>query len=119
MCDADFKESIFNGSTYFYEDAFDKEANFNDVVFKGIISFYSTRFKDEALFWNTTFSKNLSLLRTRYEKIYIRWNDINGSLIYDDAAYMSLMKNFQNLGYFEDYDSCYEQYMKERRNQVG
>jgi len=50
--------------------------------------------------------------------LYIRWQDINGSLVYDYAAYMSLMKNFQNLGYFEDYDSCYEQYMQARRNQV-
>lgn len=38
-----------------------------------------------------------------------------GHLVYDDAAYMSLMKNFKALGYFEDYDSCYFQYRKEHR----
>jgi len=30
---------------------------------------------------------------------------------------MSLMKNFKDLGYFEDYDSCYFQYRKEHRGQ--
>jgi len=29
-----------------------------------------------------------------------------------NASYMSLMKNFKDLGYFEDYDSCYFQYRK-------
>jgi len=30
---------------------------------------------------------------------------------------MSLMKNFKDLGYFEDYDSCYFQYRREHRSQ--
>lgn len=87
-------------------------------MFKGDISFNSTFFEEDALFWNTTFLGKLELSRTRYGKLYIRWNDINGSLLYDDAAYMSLMKNFQELGYFEDYISCYSQYMKVRRAQI-
>jgi len=73
-------------------------------------SFNNTRFKDDALFENAYFSGKLSLSRARYNKLSIRWYNITGGLVYDDAAYMSLMKNFKDLGYYEDYDSCYYQY---------
>jgi len=33
-----------------------------------------------------------------------------------EALHISLMKNFQNLGYFEDYEDCYSQYMREHVN---
>ena len=125
--DAFFQSSTFNGTAYlkdtrfnttdFTATQFNKEASFDDTQFKGIASFYNSRFKDDALFENTTFKDKLSLARTRYDKLYIRWSDITKGIIYDDAAYMSLMKNFKDLGYFEDYDSCYFQYRKEHRDQ--
>lgn len=54
--------------------------------------------------------------RARYGRLYIRWYNITGGLTYDDAAYLSLMKNFKELGYLEDYDCCYFQYRKEHRD---
>ena|GEM_PF-4612037 len=41
------------------------------------------------------------------DKIFIRWDSIEGKLAYDDAAYLSLLKNFKERGYLEDYDYCY------------
>lgn len=110
--------SEFNDAAEFIDSEFNEEASFNDAVFKGDTSFNSSHFKEDALFWNTTFVGKLSLSRTRYKKLYIRWHDINSSLVYDDAAYMSLLKNFQELGYFLDYDSCYSQYVKENGSQI-
>jgi hypothetical protein len=116
---ADFLDAYFNDSANFEDNAFgiDVDAIFTDVVFKGNTSFGRSQFKGDALFENTTFKGKLSLTRTRYGKFFIRWHDIRGGLTYDDAAYMSLLKNFKDLGYFEDYDSRYFQYRKAHRGQ--
>lgn len=114
----DFSGSVFNGPAKFWKDTFNKEVNFNDVVLKGNASFDNSQFKEDALFENTTFQRKLSLIKTRYyNKLFIRWHNISGGLVYDDAAYLSLLKNFKDLGYLEDYDSCYFAYRKEHRGQ--
>jgi hypothetical protein len=116
---ADFPFSVINGTANFNADIFNKGADFNDVVFRGYTSFNSSQFKADALFENTIFQNTLSLTRVRYPYIanlFIRWHNIN-HLEYDDAAYLSLLKNFKTLGYFEDYDRCYYEYRKERRAQ--
>lgn len=70
--------------------------------FWGATSFYNARFKENVLFENTDFVGELSLSKARYNKLFIRWYNITSGLVYDDAAYMSLMKNFKDLGYYED-----------------
>ena len=94
-----------------------KKTYFDDVVFKGNANFDSSQFNEDALFDNATFQSTLSLTKTKYYKLFIRWYNMEGGLVYDDTAYMSLMKNFKDLGYFEDYDSCYFQYRVEHRGQ--
>lgn len=124
--DVDFENGLFNGFTRFIGSQFNntanfkgtqfcKDATFKDVQFNGNTSFMNSRFKEDALFENTTFRGELSLTRARYNKLLIRWYNINGGLTYDDAAYLTLLKNFKDLGYLEDYDSCYYEYRKERR----
>jgi hypothetical protein len=113
---ADFGESTYNGdadfdATKFYKDVAFDNSQFNDT------DFTSSQLKGDALFEDTTIQGKLSLTRTRYDKLYIRWHNIAGGLVYDDAAYMTLMKNFKDLGYLEDYDGCYVQYRKEHRAQ--
>jgi hypothetical protein len=113
---ADFRYSDFKGDAYFGEDTFDKGANFNEGVFRGNTSFNNSQLKGDGFFKNTTFQSKLSLTDATYNRLFLRWHKIT-RLVYDDAAYMSLMKNFKDLGYFEDYDSCYFQYRKEHRGQ--
>jgi hypothetical protein len=123
---ADFVDAGFNGTAYFWDTEFNitdfiatqfnKEAHFENAQFNKRASFESSRFKEDALFENADFKSELSLTRARYDKLYIRWYNIT-RLAYDDAAYMSLMKNFKILGYYEDYDSCYFQYRKAHRGQ--
>ncbi len=126
---AHFEVAQFSGDAYFWgaefscsdadfcEAEFNKEANFNDAQFNGNTKFSSSWFKEDALFENTTFKGELFLTRARYNKLFIRWHNIEGGLDYDDTAYLTLLKNFKIMGYFEDYDSCYFEYRKERRNQ--
>jgi Pentapeptide repeats (9 copies) len=115
----DFPFSVFNGTANFNADIFNKGADFNDVVFRGYTSFNSSQFKGDALFEDAIFQNTLSLTRVRYGylvNLYMRWHNIN-HLEYDDAAYLSLLKNFKTLGYNDDYDQCYYQYRKEHRAQ--
>jgi len=126
--DADFEGAEFNrgasfssaefNSTDFTKSQFDKEAHFEDADFIGKTSFENAHFKEDALFENASFEDELNLIRTRYSKLFIRWHSIEkGGLAYDDAAYMSLMKNFKELGYYEDYDGCYYAYRKAHRSE--
>jgi hypothetical protein len=106
---ASFRDATFN-STGFQAVQFTREATFQDALFVGPADFESIRFKGDALFENATLQKELSLKRAKYDKLYIRWDALRGGLAYDDTAYMSLMKNFKDLGYYEDYDNCYYHY---------
>lgn len=112
--EADFQGSTFNISD-FTEVQFNKDAKFDDAKFAGRANFNSARFMGDALFENTIFNSSLSLTKTRYDKLFIRWHNING-LVYSDSAYMSLIKNFKDLGYFEDHDTCYYDYRVNHRS---
>ncbi|MCX6678208.1 MAG: pentapeptide repeat-containing protein [Methanothrix sp.] len=124
---ANFPDAIFDGRvsfrgtrfniTDFSATQFNEATQFDDSKFNGIASFNGSRFKGDALFENTTFHGELSLTKTRYDKLFIRWHNIKSGINYDDTAYLSLMKNFKDLGYYEDYDSCYFQYRKAHRGQ--
>jgi len=125
---ADFTGAEFNGIatflnatfaiTDFTAAQFEKESHFEDASFIGKTTFENARFKEDALFDNAGFMDELNLARARYSKLFIRWHSIEkGGLVYDDAAYMSLMKNFKDSGYYEDYDACYYAYRKAHRSQ--
>lgn len=111
-----FDHSIFNDDVDFEKDTFEKEVEFSEALFKKFTSFNNSQFKGSTLFKDAIFENELSLTDTTYNKFIIRWYMIK-RFVYDDAAYMSLMKNFKDLGYFEDYESCYFQYRKEHRGQ--
>jgi hypothetical protein len=114
---ADFSSTIFNVTAGFNESEFSKVVKFNDVQFRGLTLLNNIKFKEDVFFDNATFDHGLDLTRTSYNKLYIRLYNIKGGLIFDDSAYLSLIKNFKDLGYFEDADNCYFQYRKDRRNQ--
>jgi len=118
---ADFRSAEFNDIAYFRGAEFNDSADFSGAGFNGIADFQNAffagnlnfdgiRFKGDALFENATFQRELSLTRARYDRLYLQWDSLKGGLAYDDAAYMSLMKNFKDLGYYEDYDNCYYNY---------
>jgi hypothetical protein len=66
----------------------------------------------------TKFHETLFLKRTSYKRILIRWLNIH-NFYYDDSAYLSLLENFKNNGYYEDYENGYYKYRIEHRNQPG
>jgi hypothetical protein len=109
----DFGEAEFHNTTSFNWATFKKQAFFSNSTFLGNADFYGSQFESDAMFDGTKFFGNLTLNWTRYRKLYIRWNSIE-NLISDDAGYMSLIKNFKDLGYFEDADDCYYRFRVEQ-----
>jgi hypothetical protein len=109
----DFAETQFQKTTSFDWATFKKQAFFTNSTFVGNSDFYGSQFESDAMFDGAKFIRNLTLNWTRYSKLYIRWNNIE-KLTYDDAAYLSLIKNFRDLGYFEDADNCYYRFRVEQ-----
>jgi hypothetical protein len=111
---ADFRFSKFNKSTNFFRCKFKDNAYFRLSWFNETLDFAESELRN-VNFEGASINK-LNLYGCEYDKMYIRWHNIT-NFIYDDVAYLSLLKNFRELGYIEDYDSCYFQYRKEHRGQ--
>ena len=115
--DASFRECFFNQTAIFDRSRFGGDANFNDAEFKGDAKFNESKFSAEnnALFEGADFKGTLFLKGAKYKNIYVRWHNIS-KLAYDDETYLAIMRNFKDLGYFEDYDNSYLKYREERRS---
>ncbi|MCX6678879.1 MAG: pentapeptide repeat-containing protein [Methanothrix sp.] len=128
--DVGFKNATFNGDVGFEGSTFNKKATFEDAIFNKVIdfsnaifsgstSFRRSRFKDDAIFENAIFKDGLDLTRTKYEKFYISWSSIKpDKFLYTATTYLLLIKNFKNLGLFDDANDCYYQYRKAHLSQV-
>jgi len=73
-------------------------------------NFDRTRFRDDVDFRKTVFGTDLSLNESNFELFHVRWDIIKDHLNYDGVVYLSLIKNFKDLEFFEDADNCYYQY---------
>ena len=117
---------------------FDKLAFFSNVKFKKNVAFNWAQFRKEARFLFSEFGedadfcesesngkivfisnsfKKLILKDSEYKKLEVPWVDIQGRLKYDGAAYQALVKNYNNLEWFDDADECYWQYRTTRRKE--
>jgi hypothetical protein len=130
--EARFSGSRFDKDAYFVKARFDGDANFEGVYFNKLVTFEEAEYDGYALFENSTFSDTSNICFNRIQcdkKIRIRWKAIEGEnklpliwwddegskLIFDEEAYLNLYKNYRDLGWFEDANKCYYEYMKLRR----
>lgn len=136
---SDFEDSIFEGNAKFTKSKFNGIANFygtefhnntdfsscsfNDTpdfrwsIFDKYANFMDCDFKSDILADDGWFKGTLNLNRTNYKNFYVRWPKIT-KLQYNETAYNALIKNFKNLGLFEDANSCYYQLMCEKGNET-
>ncbi len=133
---AEFSRSKFGKGADFVEAHFIKDADFYKADFDGYTTFEKAKFDEYALFEDSNFSNTSSLClnRTRYYKLRLRWNSVEADdnssaflkhsifrnkdksvLIFDEEAYLTLYKNYRDLGWFEDANECYYEYMKQRK----
>lgn len=107
---ANFVKACFKIVASFHWAFFGDYANFSGARFKKKANFDRTRFKDDIDFRKAIFDTDLSLKESNFERFHVRWDIIKDHLIYDGAVYLSLIKNFKDLEFFEDADNCYYKY---------
>jgi hypothetical protein len=124
---ADFSYSHFNRLAFFHEVKFKRDAAFNWAQFrkgaqfvfpdfKGEANFSESEFNEKATFKDNTFH-SLILENSDFKRLEIPWADIKDGLEYHGATYLSLVKNYNNLEWFDDADECYWQYRTKRRKE--
>lgn len=116
-----FKEAEFGKLASFMGAEFSRYADFEDVRFAEDADFSNVQFK-ECYFWGDKYGRKLTLNGTQFSSMQIEWSSIKDHLVYNDAAYLSLIKNFESLGHYADSDNCYYQYREEkqsRENDLG
>jgi uncharacterized protein YjbI with pentapeptide repeats len=135
-----FNEAQFNGNADFSWAEFSVDAFFTEVQFSGNAYFSTAQFRETSYFNNALFNNTnlifndakiyilhlsdstlengstISLERTDYERMYVHWDQIKDGFVYNGEAYLALVRNFKTIEYFEDADSCYYQYRRERQS---
>ena len=109
---ANFVEARFNVGASFHWAFFNDYANFSGARFREKANFNRARFREDADFRVATFENDFSLKESSFERFHARWEIIRDHLTYDGAVYLSLIKNFKNLEFFEDADNCHYQYRR-------
>ena len=116
---ADFSNTRFDGPSFFYGSRFYKNALFENAQFLGPSDFSNAQF-DKDLFMNNskistmvfegvTFNGKLYLSKADINRLMVKWSQIEDIIAYDDSAYLSLIKNYKDLGMSEAND-CYYKY---------
>jgi uncharacterized protein YjbI with pentapeptide repeats len=106
--DSDFRRAIFTGDSTFEEAEFNGNVEFGDARFENETSFYRILFERPAYFENCSI-ESLNLTKADFSRLHLRWDDIK-SLHFDEAAYLALIKNYNNLGWYGDANDCYYDY---------
>jgi hypothetical protein len=127
-----FSAMSFNNTTSFISSRFDGPSLFAGTQFQGDALFNSAQFIGPSDFSHTLFDKNLSmnslstntmmfdgaafnksshlyLAKADINRFMANWSMIKDILSYDSSAYLSLVKNYRDMG-LDEADDCYYQY---------
>jgi len=114
-----FQDATFSEDAYFVAAAFICDSNFIYTEFNGNIEFSDARFENETSFYRILFKRpayfencsieSLNLTKAEYSRLHLHWGDIK-RLHFDEAAYLALIKNYYNLGWYGDANDCYFNY---------
>jgi len=114
-----FGGAQFVGGAQFLDAEFGGVAFFLGAEFGDITYFGGAQFIGAAYFLDANFVGATNFEYTDFERMYVRWGQIEDVLVYNGEAYLTLVKNFKNIGYFEDADDCYYQYRREKQAMRG
>lgn len=131
--DADFTEAQFCGNAYFNRSQFNGNTYFLDSNFESNVCFLGANFGGHTHFLRNNFigylnldlsriysmslldanfesGSTISLKQSDFFKLELKWPIISDKIIYDGPAYLALVRNYNNLGWFRDADNCYYRY---------
>jgi hypothetical protein len=132
--DSRFQAMSLNNTVDFDSAKFDGPLFFNGTAFGGDAIFDGTQFLGPADLSNTQFVGNLALNSTKIStmvldnaafqpksqlflgkadisRFMVKWSEIEDLLAYDTSAYLSLVKNYRDMG-TGDADDCYYQFRR-------
>ena len=122
--DASFNSAKFEGNVEFISVRFEQDARLLGTRFFGQSDLTAAHFEKNLILESARissmrmvdaeFSKNsrISLLKSDFSRLEIGWTTIADLLLYDGTTYLSLVKNYRNLEWFEDADRCYYKYRR-------
>ena len=132
--DAEFQWSIFVSGPDFSDVGFASYANFNNAEFKGFANFNGSIFNKIVSFEHANINSmdldakynensEITLRESNFRNLKVPWKLIKDRLVYsteisssemliDKLTYLNLIKNFNEIGWFDDADSCYFEYKK-------
>lgn len=118
---ANFSSALFDGPSFFDYTQFHRNAIFDSVQFMGPSDFSDAQFDKDLdmnstkistmVLDNATFNaeSHLYLAKADISRFMVKWSMIKDILSFDGSAYLSLVKNYKDLGLSEG-DDCYYQY---------
>jgi len=116
---ATFSNTNFEGPALFNDTVFSRDANFDSVQFLSPADMSNAAFDGNLLMNNTkitrmvfddaTFGKEtrLYLAKADINRLMVSWSEIKDIINFDSAAYLSLIKNYKDLGQSSDANECY------------
>jgi hypothetical protein len=120
---ANFMSARFDGPSFFDGARFHDNASFDSVQFFGSSDFTNATF-DRLIRMNSTKISTMSfdgatfnaksklfLAKADIIRLMVKWSDIHNILFYDTSAYLSLVKNYRDMG-TSDADDCYYQFRR-------
>jgi uncharacterized protein YjbI with pentapeptide repeats len=120
---ADFSDAKFDGPSFFNSSSFGGNAQFDgaqflstsdftDVQFNGSLALNSTKISTMVLEGATFHAgSRLYLAKADISRLMVKWSEIKDILSYDTSAYLSLVKNYRDMG-TSDADDCYYQFRR-------
>ncbi len=120
--DADFSNDKFEGPVFFNETQFVGDVDFSNAqflaltdmsyaTFSGSLMMNSTKIV-RMVFDGSTFGKSsrLYLAKADISRLMVGWDQIRDIISFDTSAYLSLIKNYKDLGQSNDANDCYYEY---------
>lgn len=117
-----FQNAKFDGPTYFNDTRFGGNAVFDNAQFPAPTDMTGAQFNADLMMNGTQITKmvldgsvfgensRLFLARADINKLMVAWSQIKDILNYDTSAYLSLVKNYKDLGQSSDANDCYYEY---------
>jgi hypothetical protein len=130
---ATFSNANFEGPVFFNGTIFSRNANFDNVQFLSPADMSNAAFKSDLQMNNTKITRmvfdgatfgeatRLYLAKADINRLMVGWSQIRGIINFDSAAYLSLIKNYKDLGQSSDANECYYElrYLNQGRKPIG
>lgn len=111
--DANFDGALFGQDADFYGAHFSGDSDFNSM-FNRDANFVEAKFDNDVHFDSAVINRSIFLNRTKFDRFYVPWTHIREHLAFDEASFLSLVNNYEGLGWFKDADDCYYDYRTSR-----